>query len=311
MLAPPPPPPTVPDLNFGVPVAPRPTGPGLWLWEESLGPLLLDCSTGYVVTEIDLGFPTVRESMWNLPLRNGTFDTTCYTGARAISLAVTVDGRVAPADTLLSRLRAYVNPCLRPELLYTPEGVNVQRSIKMRGADAPARIVRRKYVDVVTQWVSVDSGLVLSAQENCREIRPGGGDAVDGRRYDLIHDRVYPFAAGPGTAYLVRNAGDAPAPWRATIYGAIDQPVLTINGQKMQFDKNGGVTLASGSYLDVDERDRSVTLDNGESRYSRWDFTQGWPMLPPGDNYVSIEAVGSGAYGADASVRFCWWDAWF
>jgi hypothetical protein len=294
-------------IDVDVPM-PRAGAAGLYLWEPNLGILSLDCDTGYVVTELDLGFPVVRESVWNLPLRNGTHDDTAFTGARAVSIPMVLDGRKAPTTVLLDRLRAYVNPALRPALLFTPADGGVQRILRLRGVDAPAVVKRPRSVEVVAQWVTVGSGLMESAERHCRTLRPGEGQAVGGRTYDWTPPRNYPDAIGPAGSYLIVNEGSAPAAWTATVYGAITNPVLTINGQRVAFTRHGGLDLANGNYVVLDAEARTVLADNGESRYDRWDFTAGWPLLRAGDNYVDLAGD---AHDASASVEFCWRSAWY
>jgi hypothetical protein len=311
---------------------------GLYLAEDRLGVLDLSCEQGYVVTKVDIGFPEVREAMWNRALADGTYDVTRYVGARAVSIQMTLDGDVAPVDKLLNRLRAFIFPRYRPWFCFLPEGGSGVRRLRVRGVDAPASIDRPTYVDVTAQWVSAGGvedavngssggGLIESATQDCRTFGPGGA-ATPGRHYDPPPDptpsgrsqdeygpyythttvdvgRQYTPAALSGSV-LVENVGNAPADWEATIYGPAEDPILFINGNPMAF-KN--LTLTLGQSITLNSALRTIVADNGENRYDRWDFTQGigWPLLDPGSNYVAWQGTNT----ADQSkVRMCWRSTW-
>lgn len=280
---------------------------GLYLTEPTLGTLLLDCDAGYVVTSVDFGFPSVRPSVGDRALQDGTYDTTYLVGARAVSIAITINGRVASPSLLLDRLRAFCHPAYRPYLHFLPTGLPGERRLRLRGQDCPCTIERPLFLEVVGQWVG-DQGLVESSEEHTVVVRIGGDTAASGRPYSWTPNRVYPQTGGLVGGVKVVNAGSAAAPWRARIYGGCTNPVLRVNDDEMAFTRNGGLTLAPGESILIDSATRTITADSGESRYDRYDFVTGtWPLLAPGDNYVLFEAD---AATAESGILFAWRDTW-
>jgi len=57
-------------------------------------------------------------------------------------------------------------------------------------------------------------------------------------------------------------AGTAPTPFKATIYGPISQPGITINGKKYAFD----ISLSASQRLVIDSRTGEVLLNNSRSQ---------------------------------------------
>jgi hypothetical protein len=287
---------------------------GLYLSEDTLGVLDLSCEAGYVVTQVEMGFPTVRAVAWNRALADGTYDVTRYVGARAFTITVDCDGQVAPVQQLVDRIRAFVSPRYRPWLCWLPVGGSEVRRVKVRGVDAPLIITRPFFASMAVQFVSAGdadpaggsgAGLIESAVATCRNIKPGATEEP-GRVYDLVHDRVYP-PAGVAGSVTITNQGNAPAEWTATINGPITNPVLTINGQSMRFV----TSIIEGDSLRVNSAAKSITSGNGEPRYQTWDFTAGssWPVLNPGDN--SVRLIGDPGTMSDVTtMRFCWRNSW-
>jgi len=283
---------------------------GIYLYEDRLGVLSLDCDSGYVLKSIDLGFPKVRDNTQDRAMQDGSFDVTYLVGSRAVSLAFVLDGSKSPTggtQRLLDRLAAYCYPMVRPTLYWLPVGEPDQRKLALRGVDCPALIDNVKYPAVVAQFVS-GAPMIESADEHVQIIPFNTGVPSPGRHYWFVYNKSYPVGgAGEGAVQIV-NAGSATASWWARIYGPCNTPTLEINDTQMTFSRLGGLTLAAGSYVEIRSRERTITADNGESRYPYYDFTAGvWPVLLPGPNAVRYYGVSA---GAESVVEFHWNDAW-
>jgi len=297
----------------------------LALIDEQLGTLELTCANGYVVTEFQLGSPAVREVVHNRALADGTVDDTRYVGARAVTVSMTLDTRVAPMQTLLDRLVPYVSPRRRPILAWTLPGSETERrALVVRGVEAPFVVERPRWPPVVCQWVAPD-GLIVAPEQTCQQIEPAVDD-VDGRRYDecpldpspdrveattttgRCYDRVYPPAAQRG-ARVVTNAGNEVAEWVAYLYGPVSNPVLTVNGVTV---KISGVDLALGESVVIDTRSRTILLDGdptrsvyGNSNYAEWTWDQ--LRLRPGDNEIRYSGQ---VTSPETSSVMCWHSTW-
>lgn len=275
------------------------------LEDTTLGRLDLTCAAGYAVTEFDVAFPTVRDVSFLRARQDGVDDASAYVGPRAVSLSVVLKDADTPISVQRDRLAGYCHPALRPQIVWRPEGQDLERRLVLRGASFASPFNRPRSQAAVAQWVA-PSGVSESASESCRLIPPFAADEP-GRVYDLIFDRDYP-SSPPGGSLNIVNNGNAPAHWRATIYGIITDPVLVINGQDLAFDRAGGLSISAGDYIVVDSRAATVVDSAGASKYANFDFLSvGWPPLAPGLNTVHLEGA---SVGAGAGVLFCWRSAW-
>jgi hypothetical protein len=275
-----------------------------------LGAGLRGCNAqGYVVSGWQVGFPAVRPVARNRALADGTVDDTRFVGARAISMNIVIDASRADPQETVDRLMPYLSPRYRPRLHWTIPGSEQERSALVRGQDAPLQIAGRTAHVVTASWVA-PNGVLESAEEQCEIINPGS-DTEDGRRYDLVFDRVYPPSLGIGDR-LVVNEGTAVAEWTATIFGPCVNPALIINGVPIRFDRSGGLELTGGTSVTIDSRQRTILLNNDptQSRYEFVNFTDwAWDdvRLRPGENIVRFEGD---VLDAGSQVQFCWRSAW-
>ena len=272
------------------------------LHEEQLGTLDLGplrpsadvrhCNAaGYIVTGWEIGFPAERAVVQNRALADGVFDSTQFFGARAVSMAITLDVNKQDPQLAIDDLTAYMTPHRRPRLSWVIPGSTIERSLLVRGVDAPLSIAGRQAHVISASFVGVN-GVIESPVETVIEIRPGF-ESEQGRTYDLLFDRVYPPSLGIGQR-IARNEGNEVADWRATIFGPAVNPILTINGIDISFSENGGLTLLAGESVTIDTLNRTIFLNNdpSESRYDRVNFTEwSWESvrLQPGDNVIRYE----------------------
>ena len=260
---------------------------------------------GYVVTGWEIGFPEVREVSRYRALADGVLDDSQFLGARAVSMNITLDVNKQDPQTSIDRLMSFMTPHVRPRLHWTIPGSAQIRSMIVRGADAPVSIQGKQAHVVSVQWVGVN-GSLEAADRKCSTIVPGD-DVETGRTYDLTFDRTYP----PGTAIgrrIVQNDGNEVAEWEAAIYGDCLDPVLTINGIRIEFDYD----LQAGQSIYINSRDRTILLniDPFTSVYGSTNFTEwSWESvrLQPGENVVQFNAA---SINAGAQAVICWRDTW-
>jgi len=274
----------------------------------SLGGGLRECNAaGYVVTGWEIGFPASRPVTRNRALSDGTIDSTRFIGARAVSMAITLDVNKQDPQISIDNLTAYMSPRLRPRLNWTIPGSTQERSLLVRGESAPVTIRRPQANTLTASFIGV-RGVLESPNESTLLIVPGS-DVETGRNYDLTFDRVYPAGIPIGSRIVV-NDGNETTDWSATIFGPAVDPTVTINGVNMSFDRNGGQTLAAGETLTINTRTKTVYLndDPTASRYDKINFTDwSWEEVRfvPGQNIVRYqEATQQG------TCQFTWRSAW-
>jgi hypothetical protein len=243
----------------------------------------------------------------NRALSDGTIDSTRFIGARAVSMAITLDVNKQDPQISIDNLTAYMSPRLRPRLNWTIPGSTQERSLLVRGESAPVSIQRPQANTLTASFIGV-RGVLESPNESTLLIVPGS-DVETGRNYDLTFDRVYPAGIPIGSRIVV-NDGNETTDWSATIFGPAVNPTVTINGVDMSFDRDGGQTLAAGETLTINTRTKTVYLndDPTASRYDKINFTDwSWEEVRfvPGQNIVRYqEATQQG------TCQFTWRSAW-
>jgi hypothetical protein len=254
--------------------------------DDVLGELELTTSTGYNVQKVDLGFPAVRDDVDDRVQANGTDDRTAYHGARAVSLDVTLVpelGQDSTPHTLLDALTAYCRPGLRP-YLYVPIDDGTERRIRLRADQRSAPFVRPGSLEVQVAWRAPDGVLEGDLVEHTL---PATADVEAGAGFDWEFDLAFP-AMSPAGAGIVTNEGNTSADAVFRLYGPCENPRLenqTID-ERIVFD---GLTVAAGSYVEIDVRTGAVTL-NGvpeASRFGLVDFSVStFFHLEPGENLL-------------------------
>ena len=276
---------------------------------DDLADLTIDCSTGYVLVDLQIGFPEVRPVVRLRALDDGVIDETTYLGARAVTMTLRLDHRIGSTQSLVDDLMPFLSPRRRPRLTWSLAGSPTDyRQVTIRGADAPLIIDGPKYRTVICSWLTTDAFL-LDPAENCVNLDPTDTTGEVGRIYDLTFDRQYSTITPAGSLF-VTNTGNAPAHWRATLNATMVDPTFSVNGIPMTFDQNGGVTIVTGQTLVIDTRERTILVndDPAFSRYDRVNYTD-WQwsdlLLQPGQNLIRIQGA---SFDATTSVDFCWFD---
>lgn len=285
----------------------------MYLQDDSLGTLDLECINGLVVTSFEIGFPAVREVVTARALTDGAIDTTRYLGSRAVTVALRLDQKKLATQALLDLVTPYLSPRIRPRIVWRVQSASVEpdpmfvRSLRIRGADAPVVIEGPKYQTIVLQWVAQDP-YTEALEETCA-VAVSTGTEEFGRDYDLEFDRDYPFSPPFGVTQF-NTLGNAPMDWFGVLTSEVTDPRILVNDTEIVFT---GLTLTPGQTVEFDTQARTI-LRNGvltDSVYGLTNF-QDWSWddlrLRPGLNEIRLQAV---TFTDDASFTLCWVDRWF
>lgn len=261
------------------------------LQEDTLGTLELDCASGYVVTQYDLGFPQPREVSYPRTLVDGVVDQTSHHGARTVSLTVTLNAtRGSSPAQLRDRLAAYLHPGRRPTMLITEHNDVRERQIRLRASQFGIPIASPKFNAMSCSWIAYD-GVVESQTLIQIQARPFDTNPA-GREYPLTFDRDYPDVL-PSGSHLVVNDGNTAAQWTINLYGNIVNPRLVLNDQAIRLTASGGLTLATNQLLVIDSRGKQVLYDGNPltSALQYVDFLNStWWLIPPGQSVYRLDA---------------------
>jgi hypothetical protein len=279
-VGPVPPPPPLPPMPAPAPAPP----PRLRLVLDGGPDLNLDELPLLHITEVDYGYPEVREVVDDRPLADGTIDETQHFGSRVVTLTgkVAIDwqsrGRRQP---LVDALAPFLRPGVRPWLYSRFDDGKIKR-ILLR-ADQFSRPQIANVQDISLSFKS-PTGILEDANE--QQLRLVPEIATQGRTYDLTFDRTYP--SGSGTSWVAINGGNAPADWTAQIFGPCQAPAV-VNLTSGEVVDLAGLTLAAGEFVAVSSRDHKVLAD-GLPESSRWGTVDyratTWWQLQPGRNVL-------------------------
>jgi len=278
------------------------------LVDPVLGTLTLKADP-FVVTSFEIGSRVSRPVMRQRALADGTFDDTRWVGGRAVTISLRLRDercRDVTMQSLYDLLLPYMAPRRRPVMRWSLPGGGDVRQMTLRGDNAPIVIGGAKFPTIVCSFVS--DGEITGVTQYCELIDPSE-DVEQGRTYDEAPDRTYPSSPTIGERTL-NVGGNEPAHWVGVIYGASENPFVTLNGVTINLDEGGGLIMAVGTYLTINTRDRTMFL-NGDPTAPQYDlsnFTEwSWSdlLLQPGVNTIR--------YGDDnqtGQMQVCWFDTW-
>jgi Phage tail protein len=266
---------------------------------------LMDADNGFAVSQVDLGYPTVREDVTPISNRHGQWDNTAWFGPRVIS----VSGSIMPApfgsrSKVLDRLAPFLDPSARPTLTYQIDPDVAPRMIGLRAAALSAPATHPSISSFQASWVASDPRAYTTDVDSVT-LLPSG--VAFGRRYvtpqtgtvtntsGWTHPRVYPDMRG-STQVAAVNDGTLPALPTVTVWGPCTNP-------KVWNDTAGAVlaigttaapyALVAGSQVTFDVAGRQVYAagDPEAGRYQYVDFTiSTWWSLAPGPNNLRYSA---------------------
>jgi hypothetical protein len=281
---------------------------------------LEDDDAGYYCTNLDLGYPEVRDVVSNRPDQHGTDDRTSLWGSRAVSAELTAFADRGEIDAVLSMFAPFLNVAARPVLHWVLDRPGTaERVLTLRPSSFAAPIAGPYERNVQLSWVAADpiprdplvqSGMAWS-----------GSGVAGGRTYDLAFPRSYPFGSGgPGaTTYHVHNGGELPLFLVLRIYGPITGPRVTLHNNDGSGD--GSVRFVSSyivnanEYVEVDMARKTafVNGDPNRSAMSAVDWIGStWCVVNPyvaaiGGNICQVSLAGTST-SAITQVQAFWQD---
>jgi len=260
---------------------------------------LEDQTAGYFCTELNLGFPAIREVTDNNPDRNGTTDRTRLWGSRAVSANITaLAGARAIIDQVAADFAPYMLPDVRPVLHYILDRPNApERTLTLRAAGYAAPIAGPYERDLQLQWVAPDPIAYGAAQQE--ETALAGTPTSPGRVYNLTFNRIYPPGSGAPSTAILSSPGQIGVHPHTRIYGPITQPQLIMqrqpDGTSTQFNFIASFVLSAGQWVDIDSANRTVFLQGDPTRNAAasvdWS-TSSWPYIPPQPKSILLRLTG-------------------
>lgn len=308
---------------------------GVWKVRDSL---LITPTFGAIwYQDFDLGFPEIRSSSQDNPDSDGTYDTTSYHGARAVSLAVTVvdqafeglEHRITGFDPAwnsashwVSTLAGWMSPARRNVRLYLARRGQDRRWMDVRpaglteggyfGPGSPTRNVQLQFVNPSGRMYRYDEGPLATLDGRTRTQVLFGGTEVPGFTMPL----TFPITFGgkpPGSDSVV-SYGTANTPLILQVSSDVATATVDPRVTVQHLDALGapdypaqsigltGYTLPAGNFLTFDTTTKEIYLGNDRAqRLGKYLGRSEWPVLRPGYNRVTLTATSAGA-GATATL---------
>lgn len=307
---------------FTYPAAPPVCRRKAWLTLGSRTVQLEDETAGYFCTELDLGYPEVREVTSNRPDQDGIDDRTAFWAGRAVSADISVQQSAGAnwVDVVAASFAPFMVPSARPQLHYTLDrGPNSpERVMTVRPADYTWPISGSRRREVHLSWIAADP--VARDPSITTATAWAGTTGAQGRTYPLTFPRVYPAGSGNPTSAQLVSPGDVPFKPLLRIYGPISSPVVQLVARDANNAQlfvaliafQSSVVIDAGRRIDVDLA-RHTALRDGDPAQSvmsllNWNATT-WPALPPAPAVTTMTIAGTGTTGV-SQVQASWQDGY-
>jgi|SRR5215471_18754410 len=289
-----------------------------WLVLGSQTILLEDPTNGYFCTELNLGFPEIRDVVSNRPDQDGVDDRTRYMGARVVSANITaLAGAGARIDAVAAGFAPFMVPTARPVLHYVLDRPGTpERTLTLRGSGFSWPIAGPFQRDIQLQWVAADpvarDGITHTATAWA------GSSSPPGRQYGLIFNRIYPPGSSAPTAGNIRPSGDLPVQPTFRIYGPITKPQINLVLYSDATTSIGSAsinflatfTIGSGQWVDVDSANKTAMRSDGTSVQSQLDWsTTTFRAIGPAPGWALMALYGSSTSGV-SQVLASWQEGW-
>jgi hypothetical protein len=287
-----------------------------WLDWQGQTIALEDAASGYFCSALDLGAPTVREVIDNLPDADGAIDRTRLMGPRAVSADITaLAGAGALIDDVARMFGPFMVPSARPVLHYvldvgTPDGL--EHTLTVRPAAYDWQLIGDQQRDIHLAWVAADP---IARDPATRSASAWAGSAaIAGRTYPLTFDRVYPVGAASPSPGTLHTDGDVPIQPAVRIWGPIGGPVVVFTppaGPTYRVAFLSTFMIAAGSYVDVDTRLHTAFYngDPAQNMLTGLDWSaNAWPILTPATDW-NMTVSGTSTTGVSQAVA-TWQDGY-
>lgn len=290
-----------------------------WLVLGGLSVPLEDATKGYFCSELNLGYPEVREVVANRPDFDGVDDRTQYFGARVVSANITaVAGAGAQIDAVAAQFAPFLRPAARPVLHYILDRPGApERIMTLRGSDYSWPVAGPSERDINLQWKAPDPNAYDPVQQT--QTAWAGASTAPGRGYNLTFNRIYPPGGGGSTTAHFSSRGDLNAFPLFRMYGPVTGGEMRLqlswpdtSWSLFHFAMKPTYTIDAGHWVDIDSKNHTVYRDSdrGQNLLSQvnWIWGSQWPYLAPSPAQVALWMVGSGTSGV-TQIQAIWNDA--
>lgn len=287
-----------------------------------LGSLTLDLNdpdtTGFIISEIDLGYAAPRVVADDLPGQDGQFDQTAYFSTRTIqltgALVPTLDGTMS-RSAVMDQLAPFLAPSARPTLVYALDSDMSKRCLDLRVGQWTNPIDHPVNATAFSvQWVCPNP---VAYSQTTNEVDIAFvTESMAGRSYPRTYPLTYPAGvlSGFGDAEIVSSGTYAAWPTMRVFGPCSDPAVYWIN--PISFDDLNiqivfsGLIIGDGDYVEIDAQARTALLNGliASSVYNFIDFANTtWGPLQPGLNLLRFSP---GTGGADCICEVFWRDSY-
>ena len=283
-----------------------------WLTLGALTQALEEDGSHYC-TELNLGYPSIRDNMTNRPDQSGVDDRSAFFAERVISANITATGE--PVDAIAASFAPFTDPAARPTLHYVLD----------RGPDSPERtfVVRAsgyawpiigssKHRDIQLQWVAADP---LALDPALRTATAWAGSSVGGGRvYNLTFNRSYGAEGGAlPTSAILSSPGDVIVWPLLRLYGPISQPLVQFaydDAPDAAIHFVAPFSIDAGHYVEIRTADKTAFRDGDRAQpvlgSIDWLTTQ-WPYIPARGAEAVMTLSGESTTGT-TQVQAAWQD---
>lgn len=172
---------------------------------------------------------------------------------------------------------------------------------------------RRRSIPVSNRqaWANVTCELQLWAADPLvySDAEHSGSTTAPSTPDGFSFPRAYPYDFGaPGSADVINafNAGDAPSPWRAVVYGPCQDPTIIGPGGSLRWE--GSLQDGESLHFDAHPTRLTVLVGGSSSQFALLSDDSTWWLLEPGANNVVLNS-GDGNGSIDFFWRSSWWAA--
>jgi hypothetical protein len=280
---------------------------------------LEDDVAGYACTEVDLGFPDVRDVTNNNPSQDGITDRTAYMGGRSMTADIVAQGGTMSPDEIGAAFAPYMIPGARPELHYVLDRPGApERFAVVRAAGYTWPISGKRTREIHLAWVAADPIVRDPAQKVATAM--AGASGISGRTFPQTFNMIYPPGGGMPTTAEIRSAGDIVVRPLLRIWGPITDPVVTMTpttgadpaGPPARIVFIAGFQVAPGGFVDVDSAHKTANLQGDPTRsvMAQVDWAQTvWPVLPT-EPYWSWLTITGDSTSSTTQVQASWHDGY-
>lgn len=236
-----------------------------------LGLLQLVARNGYVVTNFDPGFPTVRSVVSDNPDAHGVQDRTQFFGDRVVSLTIEVFGRHGKSRTeAMQAITRYTVPGLRPQLIWIPdkyaEGFDVGIdelpaddevyffNLRVDGGAMPARNVSGYTMHLTFRSPPFYYTRLQTATAEWVDEGPAGSTLEFPLEFPIV------WQAGTPATLRIVNDGHVPLKPKFTVHGPINNFTLVKRDTGETFSTTED--LAEGETAIIDMSRYEITVSN-------------------------------------------------